>query len=96
MQRYIVLINFTDKGMKKIKNLPERIQGVRRRIEEIGGKFVSWNLTMCKYDSVAIIELPDDDSVARLLLGAGKAGYIETTTLRAFPESQVAEIVTKI
>ena len=96
MQRYVVLINFTDKGMKKIKNLPERVQGVRRRIEEAGGKFVDWNLTMGKYDSIAIIELPNDDTVAKLLLGAGKAGYIKTTTLRAFPESQLEKIVTKI
>jgi uncharacterized protein with GYD domain len=96
MQRYVVLINFTDKGMKKIKNLPERIQGVRRSIEEAGGKFVDWNLTMGKYDSIAIIELPDDDAVATLLLGAGKAGYIETTTLRAFPESQLENVVGKI
>ena len=96
MQRYVVLINFTDKGMKKIKNLPKRIQSVRRRIEEAGGKFVDWNLTMGNYDSIAIIELPDDDAVAKLLLGAGKAGYIETTTLKAFPESQLEKIVTKI
>ena len=96
MQRYVVLINFTAKGMKKIKKLPERIQGARRRIEEAGGKFVDWNLTMGKYDSIAIIELPDDDAVAELLLGAGKAGYIETTTLKAFPESQLEKIVNKI
>ena len=96
MQRYVVLINFTDKGMKKIKNLPKRIQSVRRRIEEAGGKFVDWNLTMGNYDSIAIIELPDDDAVAKLLLGAGKAGYIETTTLKAFPESQLESVVTKI
>jgi hypothetical protein len=30
------------------------------------------------------------------LLGAGKAGYIETITLKAFPEKQIEEIVTKI
>ena len=82
--------------MKKIKNLPKRIQSVRRRIEEAGGKFVDWNLTMGNYDSIAIIELPDDDAVAKLLLGAGKAGYIETTTLKAFPESQLENVVTKI
>ena len=96
MQRYVVLINFTVKGMKKIKNLPERIHGARRRIEEAGGKFIDWNLTMGKYDSIAIIELTDDDAVAKLLLGAGKAGYIETITLKAFPESQLEKIVTNI
>ena len=96
MQRYIVLINFTDKGMKSIKNLPERIQAAHRRIEKTGGKIIDWNLTMGKYDSIAIIELPDDHTIVGTLLGAGKAGYIETTTLKAFPESQLAKIVTQI
>jgi uncharacterized protein with GYD domain len=96
MQRYIVLINYTDKGMKKIKDLPKRIQAARRNVEKAGGKFVDWNLTMGKYDSIAIIELPDDHAVAGTLLGAGKAGYIETTTLKAFPENQLGKIVTQI
>lgn len=96
MQRYIVLINYTDKGMKKIKDLPKRIQAARRRIKEAGGKFVEWDLTMGKYDSIAIIELPDDQTVAGTLLGAGKAGYIETTTLKAFPENQLEKIITQI
>ena len=96
MQRYIVLINYTDKGMKNIKDLPRRIQAAHRKVEEAGGKFVEWNLTMGSYDSVAIIELPDDQTVAGTLLGAGRAGYIETTTLKAFPENQLEKIVNKI
>jgi uncharacterized protein with GYD domain len=77
MQKFVVLINFTDKGMKKIRNLPERVQAVRRRIEDADGKFVDWNLTMGKYDSIAIIELPDDDTVAKLLLGAERLGTLK-------------------
>ena len=96
MQRYIVLINYTDKGMKNIKDLPRRIQAAHRKVEEAGGKFVEWNLTMGSYDSVAIIELPDDQTVAGTLLGAGRAGYIETTTLKAFPENRLEKIVNKI
>ena len=51
---------------------------------------------MGEYDSVAIIELPDDHTVAGTLLGAGKSGYIETITLKAFPEKQLEKIVAKI
>ena len=96
MQRYIVLINFTEQGMKKIKNLPKRVQAARRTIEKAGGTFVSWNLTMGLYDSVAIVELPDDASCASIILGAGKDGNIETTTLRAFSETEAAKIIAKI
>jgi len=89
-----VLINFTEKGMKEIKNLPERIEAARRAIEKAGGKFVDWNLTMGIYDSVAIVELPDDATVAKIILGAGKNNFIETTTLRAFSETEASKIIT--
>ena len=96
LQRYIVLINFTDQGMKKIKNLPKRVQAARKTIEKVGGTFVSWNLTMGPYDSVAIVELPDDTALAPIILGVGKDGFIETTTLKAFSETEAAKIVTEI
>lgn len=96
MQRYIVLINYTDKGTKEIKDLPRRIKVAHTKVEEAGGKFVDWHLTMGEYDSVAIIELPDDHTVAGTLLGAEKSGYIETKTLKAFPENQLEKIVAKI
>ena len=96
MQRYIVLINFTENGMEKITNLPKRVQAARRTIEKAGGTFLSWNLTMGLYDSVAIVELPDDATVATIILGAGKDGNIETTTLRAFSETEAAKIIAKI
>jgi len=96
MKRYIVLINFTERGMKKIKNLPKRVQAARRAVEKAGGIFVSWNLTMGIYDSVAIVELPDDSTVASIILGTGKVGNIETTTLKAFSENEAAEIIAKI
>jgi len=82
--------------MKKIKNLPKRVQAARRAIENAGGKFVEWNLTMGIYDSVAIVELPDDDTTASILLGAGKVGNIETIALKAFPETQATKIVAHI
>ena len=96
MQRYIILINFTDQGMKKIKNLPKRVQAAHKKIEKAGGTFVSWNLTMGPYDSVAIVELPDDTALAPIILGVGKDGFIETTTLKAFSETQAAKIIEQI
>jgi len=82
--------------MKQIKNLPKRIQAARRVVEKAGGKFVDWNLTMGLYDSVAIIELPDDVKVASIILETGKKGFIETTTLKAYSEAEAEKIVNMI
>ena len=82
--------------METIKNLPKRIMAARKGIEKAGGKFVSWNLTMGSYDSVAIIEFPDDAALASIILGAGKDGNIETTTLKAFSETEATKIIAKV
>ena len=96
MPRYIVLINFTEQGIKKIKDLPRRIQSAHEAVEKLGGKFVEWNLTMGQYDAVAIAEGPDEAAVAALILNAGKKGNIRTTTLKAFTEAEAAKIIGKI
>ena len=96
MKRYVVLINFTEKGMKNIKNLPKRIQAARKAVEKAGGKFVDWNLIMGLYDSVAIVELPNDNAVAKIILGTGKDGFIETTTLKAFSEDEANKLISQI
>ncbi len=91
-----MLINFTEQGMKRIKNLPERVQAARRAVEKVGGKFVDWNLIMGIYDSIAVIELPDDVEVASIILGTGKNGFIKTTTLKAYSEVEAKAIVKQI
>ena len=62
---------------------------------ETNEKTAPFHLVISRYPNQfeSIIELPDDYTLAGILLGAGKAGYIETTTLKAFPESQLAKIV---
>jgi uncharacterized protein with GYD domain len=96
MQRYIVLINFAKQGMKKIKDLPKRVQAARRTVEKAGGKFVEWNLTMGIYDAVAIVEFPDDATAAAIFLDVGKDGNIHTNTLKAFSEAEGAKIIAKL
>jgi len=96
MPKYIVLINFTEHGMKTIKDLPKRVQAAREAVEKAGGKFLEWNLTMGQYDAVVIAEVPDDATVAALILGTGKEGNIRTTTLKAFSEAEATKIIGKL
>jgi uncharacterized protein with GYD domain len=96
MQRYIVLIKFTEQGMDKIEDLPKRVQTARRTLEKAGGRFVEWNLTLGIYDAVAIVEVPDDAIAAAILLSTGKGGNIRTITLKAFSEAEAAKIIAKL
>ena len=93
MSHYIALINYTDKGMANIKDLPGRLDKARTLLRDMGGEFKQVYLTMGGHDMVVIYELPDDATAARFSLRLGMLGYVRTTTLKAFPEAAYREII---
>ena len=93
METYIILGNYTQQGVGKIKESPARIVAVRKAIVAAGGKFLGWYLTMGKYDFVLITQAPDAKTVAAQLLAVGSQGNTRTETLRAFTEDEFKGIV---
>lgn len=96
MPTYIILNNYTDQGIRAIKESPRRLDATRKAIEAAGGKVLGFYLTMGRYDSVLIVEGPGDEVAASLALGAGSQGFIRTETLKAFPEADFRKIIAKI
>ena len=94
-QHYIMLIRFTDQGIKNIKDTTRRADAARSEAERIGGKFtVYW--TFGKYDGVGILEAPNDEAAMEFGLRVGSLGNIRTTTLKAFTEEEIARVVDKL
>ncbi|MEE8120126.1 MAG: GYD domain-containing protein [Anaerolineales bacterium] len=93
METYIILGNYTQDGVRKIKESPARIEAARKATEAAGGKFLSWHLTMGRYDFVVITEAPDAKTAASVLLAIGAQGDSRTETLRALTEEEFKEVV---
>ncbi|MEE9280659.1 MAG: GYD domain-containing protein [Myxococcota bacterium] len=93
MPSYIVLIRYTDQGMQNIKDGPARLERARQDYEAAGAKLKDFYLTMGSYDAVAVIEAPDDETMARLSLAVGSRGTSRSETLRAFSEDEFRRIV---
>lgn len=96
MPTYVVLANWTDQGIRTVKESPQRLDATRKAIEAAGGKLVGFYLTMGKYDEVLIVESPSDEVGAIMALSAGSGGNIRTETLKAFTEDQYRGIIAKI
>jgi uncharacterized protein with GYD domain len=92
MPTYIALTNFTEQGVRNIKELPERWRQAQQRSERMGEKITLY-LTMGQYDAVAIIEAPDDETAARGLLTVAQEGHIRTITLKAFSREETERII---
>ena len=84
MPTYISLANWTDQGVRNIKDGPKRLDAARQMIKDAGGELKGFYMTMGAYDLVTIVDAPNDEAVAKMLLTIGALGNIRTTTLRAF------------
>jgi uncharacterized protein with GYD domain len=96
MPVYISLINLTDQGIRTIKDDPNRVKSAARIAEREGVKLLAEWWTMGPYDAIMITEAPDDETINRFLLGAGRQGNIRTLTLRAFTPDEIAKIIQKL
>ena len=93
MPTYVTLVNWTDQGRAKAGSLPDRSDEVAKRIEAAGGKLVGNWLTMGRFDQVSIVEAPDDETAAALLVIIAERGNASTETLRAFTMDETRTIV---
>ncbi len=93
MATYITLLKYTQDGVKKIKDSPARLEDAKKLFNAMGAEMKAWYLTLGEYDAVAIVEGPDDETAAKLLLTIGAQGNIRTTTFRAFTEDEFRKII---
>jgi uncharacterized protein with GYD domain len=87
------LFNFTEQGIRNIKDTAERARAVRKAFEAAGGSFVGIWWTLGQYDGVLVGVAPDDETVTRLLMATGMQGNVRTTTMRAFGEEEIESII---
>jgi len=96
MTTYVMLTRWTEQGMRQVKDSPKRLDTAKRALEEMGGSFKAFYMTMGDYDIVAVYDAPDDAVAARFTLVLGMLGNVKTTTLKAFPEPAYREIVNSL
>ena len=93
MNTYMILFNYTEQGIRTVREAGGRLDGLKRTLEELGGNVQSFYLTMGPYDTVAVVTLPDDATMAKLALSLGAVGNVRTLTMRAFPEPEYRAIL---
>ena len=93
MATYIILINYTDQGIRNIKDSPKRLDAAKKMLKTMGGEIKDFYLTMGTYDIAIVAEAPSDDVITKFALASGSLGNIRTTTLKAFPEAEYRKII---
>ena len=93
MHTYVIQANWTDQGVKNIRDTLKRANAFRALIENRGGKLREHLYTLGEYDIIMVTEFPDDETAAATVLTLASLGNVRAKTMRAFTDEETAAII---
>jgi uncharacterized protein with GYD domain len=96
MATYVGLIQFTEQGIRNIKDTVKRGDTAMAEAEKMGIKILEEFWTMGAYDVAIVVEAPDDETVSAFALKIGSLGNVKSHTMRAFRRNEIGKILAKI
>jgi uncharacterized protein with GYD domain len=96
MATYVILIQFTDQGIRNIKDTVKRGDAAATEAQKMDMKIVEEFWTMGAYDAVVVFEAPNDETMSAFMLKIGSLGNVKSHTLRAFRREEMEGILAKI
>ena len=96
MATFIVLGNFTDQGIRSIKDSPKRAEAFKAMAKKVGVTVKDLYWTLGHYDIVTIVEAPDAATATSLGLAIASLGNVRTETLTAFSGDEIGKILSKM
>ena len=93
MPTYLIQSQWTDQGIRSVKDSAKRLDLGKKKLKEMGGEIKAFYLTTGTYDMLAVVDVPNDEILAAHLLSLGSQGNLRTQTVRAFTEDEFRKIV---
>lgn len=96
MVRYVMLLQFTDKGIAEIKDSSARAESFRATVAQAGGTVEGQFWTEGEHDGVIVLTTPNETMAAALALDVSRHGFVRTRLMRAFDAAEFRTIVTRL
>jgi uncharacterized protein with GYD domain len=93
---FIITANWTDQGIRSVKEAPKRIQAAREAAKKLGIEFKHVFLTSGKSDLLLIVEAANGDNVAKFAMMRGALGNVRTRTVRGWTEAEMTKLISEL
>ena len=93
MATYLISINWTEQGIRNIKDSPKRLDAAKKMLKDLGGEVKAFYMTQGASDGLLIVEVPTDEVLANFVLKVASAGNVRTSTVRAYAEDEYRRII---
>jgi len=96
MPTFMLSLNWTDQGIRGIKDAPKRVQGARDLAKKVGVEIKQVYLTTGDSDLVVFVDTPNGDNVAKFALALGSMGNVHTRTARAWSQEEYLKLISEL
>ena len=96
MPMFILSLNWTDQGIRSVKDAPKRAQAANDLAKKVGIEIKEIYLTSGDSDLVVFVDTPNGDNVAKFALALGAMGNVRTRTARAWPEAEFQKLIAEL
>lgn len=93
---FILSLNFTDQGIRSIKESPKRAKVARELARKMGVEIKQIYLTSGESDLVVLAETANGDNIAKFALAVSSHGNVRTRTARAWTEEEYQRLVSDL
>ncbi len=93
MPTYVLLFNWTEQGVRAVKDTTKRADAFKTQAEKLGVKVRETFWTVGPYDALALVEAADDSAASRLAIWMGSQGMVRTLTMRCYTSAEMAKVI---
>src|SRR5262245_54180909 len=94
--QFIMTLNWTDQGIRSVKESPKRAQASREIAKKVGVEIKDFYLTSGDTDFVLLLETQSGDNAAKFALALSSLGNVRTKTVRAWPEAEFQKLINEL
>jgi uncharacterized protein with GYD domain len=97
MATFVMLFSFTQQGIAKIKESPARVEAAKKTIRQMGGEVQAfYGILGSRYDTMFIVQAPNDEIIAEMALAIAARGNVRTQTHHLFNEDEFGRIISSL
>jgi uncharacterized protein with GYD domain len=96
MSTFMMSLNWTEQGIKGIKDSPKRAQAARELAKSLGAEIKQVWMTSGDTDLVLFVDAESSDSIAKFALALGSKGNVRTRTVRAWSQDEYMKMISEL
>ncbi|WP_063678850.1 GYD domain-containing protein [Bradyrhizobium neotropicale] len=96
MATFILTIDWTDQGIRNVRDAPKRSQAAKELAKKVGVEIKDIYLTSGAHDILVLAEAPLGDHITKFALALGSLGNVRTSTSRAWTEAEWTKLISEL